>query len=174
MGSHTISPALSALEVHAALDDVRRLVQVLRRSAGAAQRQLGISGAQLFVLQRLAEHPGASVGELAEHTATHQSSVSVVARRLIERGLVQRAPSLEDRRRVVLRLTPRGHALLRRAPASPGESLQAALSSLPSPTRRGLAHGLRALLQELGASHLPPSLLFEDERSTPTQKKVRP
>jgi DNA-binding MarR family transcriptional regulator len=116
------------------------------------------------------------VGELAQHTATHQSSVSVVARRLIERGLVARAPSPGDRRRVVLRLTPRGHALLRRAPASPGETLQAALSRLPSPTRRGLAHGLRALLEELGASHLPPSLLFEDEpaASPPAKKKVRP
>jgi len=173
MGSHALSAAAST-EVHAALDDVRRLVQALRRSAGAAQRQLGISGAQLFVLQRLAEHPGASVGELAQHTATHQSSVSVVARRLIERGLVLRAPSPTDRRRAVLRLTPRGHALLRHAPASPGESLQAALSRLPSPTRRGLALGLRALLAELGASHLAPSLLFEDEASPRSQKKVRP
>jgi MarR family transcriptional regulator, lower aerobic nicotinate degradation pathway regulator len=168
MGSHATQPVM---------DDVRRLVQALRLSARAAERELGISGAQLFVLQRLGEHPGASVNALAGHTATHQSSVSVVVRRLLERGLVARTPAPEDRRRAVLTLTPRGRALLARAPSSPGATLQAALSRLPPTTRGGLARGLSALLAELGATHLPPALFFEDEAQAPTRspkKKVQP
>ncbi|MBF5041583.1 MarR family transcriptional regulator [Aggregicoccus sp. 17bor-14] len=160
------------------MDDVRRLVQALRLTASAAERQLGISGAQLFVLQRLGEHPGASVGELAVHTATHQSSVSVVAKRLIARGLVARGHADGDRRRAVLTLTPRGRTLLARAPASPGAALQAALAQLTPTVRRGLSRGLGALLAELGASHLAPALFFEEESRRPTpsrnKKKVHP
>jgi MarR family transcriptional regulator, lower aerobic nicotinate degradation pathway regulator len=183
MGSHSISASSEGLR--AAMDDVRRLVQALRLASRAAERQLGISGAQLFVLQRLGEHPGASVNALAGHTATHQSSVSVVVRRLLERGLVERSPSAEDRRRAVLTLSPRGRALLRRAPASPGATLQAALARLSPTARHGFARGLSALLAELGASHLSPALFFEDEvRATknptkqstknPPKKKARP
>ena len=42
-----------------------RIVQALRESSRLAEQQVGLSGAQLFVLQRLAEAPGVSVNELA-------------------------------------------------------------------------------------------------------------
>jgi DNA-binding MarR family transcriptional regulator len=59
------------------LDAVRRIVQALRESSRQAERQVGLSGAQLFVLQKLAESPASSVNELAARTHTHQSSVSL-------------------------------------------------------------------------------------------------
>ena len=84
MGSNT-----SSRHPHV-LDAMRRIVQALRESSRWAERHVGLSGAQLFVLQTLAETPGLSVNELAERTHTHQSSVSVVvsrlAARLVERG----------------------------------------------------------------------------------------
>ncbi len=60
------------------LDAIRRIVQALRESSRAAEKRVGLSGAQLFVLQTLGESPGLSLNELAERTRTHQSSVSVV------------------------------------------------------------------------------------------------
>src|SRR5207302_6438951 len=73
--------------------------------------------AQLFVLQQLRSAGGAlTPGELAERTLTHQSSVSVVARRLMDGGLVKRRWSPADGRRVELSLTPAGRAAVRRRP----------------------------------------------------------
>jgi DNA-binding MarR family transcriptional regulator len=83
MGSHTNSTAARPRDV---LDSLRRIVQVLRESSRRAERQLGISGAQLFVLEKLAEAPSQSLNELAERTHTHQSSVSTVVARLVKRG----------------------------------------------------------------------------------------
>src|ERR1700722_10124151 len=101
------------------MDDLRRLVRWLRVSASAAQRKTGLSGAQLFVLQRLAEEKATSLTELASRTATDQSSVSVVVSRLVQCGLVARAASKADARRVEIRVTARGRAILRPPPEAP-------------------------------------------------------
>ncbi|HWB54702.1 MAG TPA: helix-turn-helix domain-containing protein, partial [Tepidisphaeraceae bacterium] len=72
------------------LDEIRRLVRFLRVSARAAEKYLGISGAQLFILQTLDQSDGPlSVNELAERTRTHQSSVSVVVQKLVNQKLVR-------------------------------------------------------------------------------------
>jgi DNA-binding MarR family transcriptional regulator len=82
-----------------ALDAIRRIISVLRRSSRLAESEVGIGGAQLFVLQQLATAPARSINELAERTYTHQSSVSVVVRRLVKQRLVERRPGPDDRRR---------------------------------------------------------------------------
>jgi DNA-binding MarR family transcriptional regulator len=148
-------------EARAVLDGIRRIVQFLRVSA--ADRAAGLSGAQLFVLQKLAEAPALSVNDLAERTLTHQSSVSVVLRRLEERRLVARTRGDQDGRRVQVRLTRRGETVLRRAPdASPGQ-LIAAIERLPARERRGLARGLEGLLRTLGISAAGhPPMFFEE------------
>src|SRR6266851_1467874 len=63
MGSHA-----SAEAVRAVLDCVRRIVRALRESSREAERKVGISGAQLFVLQQIAAGQARSVSELADRT----------------------------------------------------------------------------------------------------------
>src|SRR6476469_8322187 len=110
MGANTSSATRDVL------DAVRRIVQTLHESSRQAEQQLGVSGAQLFVLQRLAESPGASLNELAARTHTHQSSVSAVVTKLVARRLVRRSKAANDARRLELSLTPAGHRLVIRAP----------------------------------------------------------
>src|SRR5205809_4312238 len=98
------------------LDSIRRLVRLLRLADRAAQNELGLSGAQLFVLQELGRSPSLSLNELAERTRTDQSSVSVVVTRLVESGHVTRDRDTRDARRLVLNLTKTGKALLQKAP----------------------------------------------------------
>src|SRR5688500_1533543 len=94
-------------EARAVLDSIRLIVQTLRISSRAAERDVGVSAAQLFVLTKLAAaNKPLSVGELADRTLTHQSSVSVVVQKLEKQGLVARTRSQDDARRVELSLTP--------------------------------------------------------------------
>src|SRR5262245_46150204 len=102
MQSSVPPPAHSAPEATAILDDLRRLVRVLRESSRAAEAILGVTGAQLFVLKTLAGEPVLSLNTLAERTRTHQSTVSVVVKRLVARGLVTRTTSSVDARRIQL------------------------------------------------------------------------
>ena len=157
-----------------AVEAIRKIVRALRDSAHVAQGQTGLTGAQLFVLRVLAEHPGLSINELAERTMTHQSSVSVVVSRLVDRGLVARTTAPDDRRRLVVALTPRGRLLHRKAPAVAQELLVTAVRKLASEPRRGLAAGLQALTDALGASDGRASMFFEDdEHRLETAKPAR-
>jgi MarR family transcriptional regulator, lower aerobic nicotinate degradation pathway regulator len=157
MGSH------ASAEARVVLDAVRRIVRLLRQSARAAERRTGMSAAQLFVLQQLRSAGGAlTPGELAERTLTHQSSVSVVARRLVEDGMVKRQRSAADGRRVELSLTPAGRAAVRRRPKLAQEQLISAVDRLPLADREALALGVRQLVRGLGIGGATAPMFFEE------------
>jgi DNA-binding MarR family transcriptional regulator len=169
---HSTSPPGTDAYGLMALDAIRKLVRVLGESARLAQGRTGISGAQLFVLRVLAEQPELSINELSERTMTHQSSVSVVVSRLAARGLVTRAPAPGDRRRQLVRLTSRGRALCRSAPAVAQEVLVQAIRGLPPTRQRALATSLRALTDALGVSdQVAPMFFEEDDRSVAPRRR---
>src|SRR5918912_3521326 len=142
-------------EVATVIDALRAINQTLRRSERLAEQRLGISGAQLLVLQELASAPAQSLGELAERTFTHHSSVSVVVSRLVEAGLVVREPSPEDTRRAVIQLTPRGRQVLRHAPVAAQAELILKVSKLPRATLVALAEALELLMTSLANTPSP-------------------
>jgi DNA-binding MarR family transcriptional regulator len=147
------------------LDAIRRIVQALRVASREADRRFGMSAAQLFVVQRLAEGGAASLNDLAARTLTHQSSVSVVVQRLVDAGLVERSPSPRDGRRVVLELTAKGRALARRLPQAAQDRLIDAVETLSPAERRVLAD----LLARVAAECTPattPAMFFEDAQVT--------
>lgn len=160
-------------EVQSALDALRRIVQGIRLHGTRAERGTGLSGAQLFVLQQLAEAPAQSLNELAERTRTHQSSVSTVVTRLVSRRLVSRRRSSDDARRLLLEVTPAGLALLAGAPETAQTLLIAALDALPAGRRRSLVRELRALVAVLGMDREPPALFLEppDRAGSPAGRR---
>ena len=146
------------------LQALRRLVRALRLADRAAESRLGLSAAQLFVLERLAEGPVGSMAELARRTLTDASSVSVVVQRLAERGLVVRATSHDDARRTTLRLGSAGKRLLATAPRSPQADLLEALAQLSAGERKELERLLEQVVRGMGIDDsTPPPMLFEGE-----------
>jgi DNA-binding MarR family transcriptional regulator len=148
--------------VREALDAFRHIVQALRAGRGR-DREAGLSSAQLFALQQIGDHPDASVNEIAALTHTHQSSVSVVIQRLVQRRLVVKVSSCEDRRRQRLALTAKGRRVLNDAPVAVQEHLIAAIAALPATDRRVLARTLgsiaRAIAPQTATPH--PPMFFE-------------
>jgi DNA-binding MarR family transcriptional regulator len=143
---------------------LRRIVRALRVAAGSVEREVGISVAQLFVMEQLADGRPRSINELAERTVTDPSTVSGVVRRLLDRQLVRRDVSPLDGRRADVTLTAAGAALLARAPKAPQQALVAALAEMPDAQRRALTAGLVTLAERLGPAEAP--LFFEDDPET--------
>jgi len=136
---------------------------------------VGLSTAQLFVLQKLAEAGELSVNEVAERTHTHQSSVSVVVQRLVERGLVSRERSRHDARQMQLSATRAGHAILRSAPSPAQDRLIGAMARMTPPHLRQLATSLQRLVDLLGVDKDEPAvMLFEDETDSPGRPAPAP
>ena len=152
------------------LDDFRRIVQVLRESSRSAEQRLGVTGAQLFVLRALSDGRALSLNDLADRTRTHQSTVSVVVKRLVRRNLVRRKPSPSDRRRVELELSPQGRTLLARAPLAAQDELISGIEQLETRERRGLARALRTLVGHMGLERDAATMFFEEARAPRPRK----
>jgi DNA-binding MarR family transcriptional regulator len=145
------------------LDSIRRLVRMLRVSDRQAQAELGVSGAQLFVLTELAKTPSLSLNDLASRTLTDQSSVSVVVTRLVDAGLITRDRDARDARRLVLNLTRSGRALLEHAPPVAQERLLAVFDRLSDDERKRFADTFEEIVDDIGGDDGPAPMLFEDD-----------
>jgi DNA-binding MarR family transcriptional regulator len=154
-------------EVHLAMNGIRRIVRALRLSSRAAEKALGVSGAQLFVLQQLAEgsaraDAAPSIAQLADLTATDPSSVSVVVSRLVARGLAARRASKADARRAEVLITPAGRALLRKAPSPVQARMLESIAGMDTGRRRELVAGLEAIVSAMGMDDQAASMFFEE------------
>src|SRR3954471_304951 len=108
MGSHASADAASIL------DSVRRLVRFLREAASETRKRTGLSAAPLFLLQHLDAAGGTLTPRgLSRRPPPPQSSIWRAARPLLATGLVSRARSSADRRRVALSLTRSGRKIAR-------------------------------------------------------------
>src|SRR3569833_2310644 len=94
----TSIPEGESQAIEQTMSTIRSLIREMRMNTRAIESKAGMSLAQLFVLHCLADKSADSLNELADRTATHQSSVSVVVTRLLQKGYVSRTPSPEDRR----------------------------------------------------------------------------
>jgi DNA-binding MarR family transcriptional regulator len=121
---------------HRRMLEVLRLFRVvfksIRQHYKSVQSRAGISGAQLWALSQIADHPGINVGDLARALAVHQSTASNLLRGLAGAGLVMRRRVRKDQRSVTLFPTDKGNAALKRAPRPLIGVLQQALSDLPA------------------------------------------
>jgi DNA-binding MarR family transcriptional regulator len=161
-------------DARSVMDSLRRLVHGLRVFDRAAERAAGLSGAQLFVLGRLADGGAASINELAERTRTHQSSVSVVAQKLVNQGMAKSRRGESDGRRVELTITAAGRRALSRAPAAAQEKLIDAIGRLSALQRRQLGRLLQQLVATAGLARTPAALFFEETHRNREKPRTAP
>jgi DNA-binding MarR family transcriptional regulator len=143
------------------MDSLRRVVHALNIATRASERAFGVSAAQLFVLRQLAARSGQSLSDLAARTRTTPSSISEIVARLVRRGLIERRPSEDDRRRAELSLTDRGRTTLAKAPVTIQERLLLGFDQLDGTSRAALADLLEAWLTASGLDDVAPALFFE-------------
>jgi DNA-binding MarR family transcriptional regulator len=155
---------ISAME--STMNGVRSIVRALRMNTREIEAKIGMSLAQLFVLQTLAERPAGSLNEIAARTATHQSSVSVVVRRLVEKGYVSRTRSNLDQRRVDLAVTMNGRAILSGAPVMVQTRLLAELKRMPPNELLAFSSQFQRWLEGAGIDQSPAPMFGETEAAT--------
>ena len=107
--------------------------------------ELRLGFTQLAALYVLADGSTLTVGELAEAINRSPSATSRLIDGLVKRRLVERTAEEEDRRQTILRLTPRGHAVLRVVDRARAEQFLSAVRPLPTPERAIVAMGVAAL-----------------------------
>jgi DNA-binding MarR family transcriptional regulator len=76
-------------------------------------RRVGVTVPQFWVLQCLELHGPLSAGKLSQWLEVTLPTVTGITDHLEELGFVTRTPTPDDRRRVLIRLTPKGGRILR-------------------------------------------------------------
>lgn len=164
MGSHILvdlMPEALSSHSHIILNALRRLVSSLHVASRQTEKQLGVSTAQLFALQKLQDGQKRSLNELALLTHTHQSSLSVVVRKLVDKGLIQSSTAPSDSRRLMLSLSAKGRRMLDKAAASAPDRLLQAMAEMDPKDQIQLGKLLNELLDRAAMSDAKADLFFE-------------
>ncbi len=96
---------------------LRRIMRAIDLRSRELMQKSGLTGPQLLVLQALARCEGATVTALTAQVNLSQGTVTSILDRLEQKGLVQRARSELDKRKVLLTLTETGRQRLVGAPS---------------------------------------------------------
>jgi len=139
-GGAACSPHMEALK------KLRIVVRAAQRHSNWIEKQCGVTGAQLWVMQELHEAPGLRVGEVSERLAIHQTTTSNLVDALVKKGYVTKARDAEDQRVVKLVLSEKGEQIIRRAPTPARGLLPESLAKLSDKQLRDLNKSLQTLL----------------------------
>ena len=98
-----------------AISELRYQIRRFLRFSEQAVRAAGITPLQYLLLLHLRGFPGrdrATIGELAERLQSHHHGAVALVARCEALGLVSKRPGRSDRRRVEVRLAPKGERTL--------------------------------------------------------------
>src|SRR5215470_9142012 len=141
-------------EEYRALAELRHRIRLFVREGDAKALEAGLEPQQYLILlaiRGLPESAEATIRVLADRLALKHHSVVELVDRLEQRGLVRRARSRDDRRRVLVFLLPRGEKLLEEVARhridelrSSGAALVAAIEALLEKDGRRPRRSIRA------------------------------
>lgn len=123
------------------------LAWLLPRTIGAEERAPDpLPRSELEVMRLLGRRPGTGVNTVAKELGLHASNVSASVRSLVDRGLVERRESPDDRRQVLLFLTPAAQAVREARERAWGGQLEALLDQLPADDRSRILAAVPSLV----------------------------
>ncbi len=103
----------------------------------------GVTEAQCFALVEIGRYRGISVKELAERVRLDKSGISRTVEELVQKGLVERKPSEQDRRYVELTLTDKGTERFQMIETGMNRKFQRILEQIPENRREAVIEVLR-------------------------------
>jgi len=111
---------------------IRRIIRSVNLESKKIEKEFGVSIPQLLCLQYLSQQSGyrAPASKIKAFINLNASTVSGIIKRLETKGLVAKAPHLEDKRVTLIILTAQGSELLHNAPTTLQQKLTKRLDQL--------------------------------------------
>jgi MarR family transcriptional regulator for hemolysin len=132
------------------LDTLPLIMRLVRPSKGPYRTMAGLSVPQFRVLALLYHHPDVSLSEIADHVGMGLPSASKLIDGLVERKLVLRTESREDRRRKEIRIMPQGRTVFEEFRKKAREVLGKKLESLSDEDSTTIRKAMEILKINLG------------------------
>ena len=138
----------------------RLLLHIGREMAAKFEQQIrpfGLNEAEFRVLSTLFSQPdgAAHPSDLCARASQSPANMSRISDALVGRGLITRVSSVQDRRRMVLRITEEGEEFVRTLLPKLHVPLRRMLQDFPEAEQRQLAAQLKRLGTELDHMNMP-------------------
>lgn len=147
----------SDARAQAVLVALRRIIRATDLHSKHILKMSGLTIPQVIVLQSVRDLGEVTTGRISARVSLSQGTVTSILDRLERRGLIERYRSATDRRVVHSRLTQRGRAVLRAAPALLHERFIEAFSALSGRRQDAIIATLDDIAAMLGAEDLDAS-----------------
>ncbi len=95
---------------------LRKVIRAIDMRSRQLNKDVGLTGPQLLVLQEVGKNPGVMVKQIAQSINLSPATITSILDRMEARALVDRVRSTEDKRKVGVFLSETGQAALTAAP----------------------------------------------------------
>ncbi len=95
---------------------LRKIIQAIDIHSRTLNKDFGLTGPQIVVLQEIARNGGIGVTRLARSTSLSQATITDITQRLEKKGYIQRRKTEDDRRGVTLSLSDQGWKIMEDLP----------------------------------------------------------
>lgn len=112
------------------LINLRKINQMIDIHSRFLVKEVGLTGPQLTILNEVDRQVEMSTGELARAISLSQATVTGILERLEKKHLIIRTRSDQDRRKIIIRITPECKELLEQAPPPLQESFVSSFHEL--------------------------------------------
>jgi len=145
-----------------ALVALRRIVRAIEFNARSLAREIGLTTAQLMLLQRIARAGGRiTPTEMASGANLTKATVSALLDKLEDKDLIRRVRDTKDRRRVIVELREKGQEVLDTAPDSLQENFLNRFAALEGWEQASLLGALERTATILDAAEIDASPFLE-------------
>lgn len=151
----------SGREIEQVLTAIRRVIRATDLHSRHITRIAGLTSSQLILLRVVRDEGAATVGELAASISLSQATVTTILDRLEQTGLVTRARSSHDRRKVQVGLTSKGLDVLASAPEPLQETFTRQFVELKDWERNMIVASLQRVAEMMDAETLDASPLLD-------------
>jgi DNA-binding MarR family transcriptional regulator len=139
---------------------LRRVMRAIDLHSRRLMQSHGLTGPQALVLQAVASRVEITAGELAGRISLSQATVTDIVNRLEQRGLLTRARSESDRRKVIIRPTLDGITLMEAAPPLLQETFTQRFGELKQWEQLQLLASLQRIAELMDAEQLDAAPLL--------------
>jgi DNA-binding MarR family transcriptional regulator len=151
---------------------LRRVIRAIDRHSRNLVQSHGLTGPQALLLKEIVRNNKMTGSELAKRVSLSQATVTDVVKRLESRGLLEKSRDPVDKRKIILRGTARGEALVRQSVPLLQERFQARLSELRDWEQTQLLSSLQRIAEMMDAEDLDAAPMLASGAITASPKAV--
>ncbi|MFN7098014.1 MAG: MarR family winged helix-turn-helix transcriptional regulator [Gammaproteobacteria bacterium] len=147
-------------QVDQVLIALRRIIRAIDLHSKKLVQQYGVTGPQAMILKRIIEYAEVPTGILAREVNLSQATVTSILDRLERQDYIQRIPSQDDKRKVLVRATPAAVKIFENAPPLLQEEFIRAYQQLENWEQNQILSTLQRIASMMDAKEIDASPLL--------------